>query len=908
MATKTKGRRAHNLKVYDNDDWDSPEQKRKEKELIDAHQAEQDRRAAAKANSPRARAIFAASYRAQTEGGEFEDYLPAWMTEERREIHYQYNRGETSSEDTHPEVKRTFTYRDKHGKPHTFIKKMSDGTFRTFHECPNGAGEQPRAHPVGSILYDLPELLKKSRKNESVLITEGEKDAETVKLLGYLATTNPNGAMYWDPALNEVLQGRDLVILEDNDDAGFKRSGILGQQLLEKANSIRRFRFKDVPRPLINKRDGRPRVEYENTPSHYDVTDWFMEKKAQLCAQKIHDTMQTAQADILEKTPSISPERLEEAVRNKTAVPVARIKRFSVELPWEPNEDDKEIATIRAQIHDEIKAEFSGMIQSLRPCVRLRDLGHREKIVYSAGSEANITDKVAGKIAMEADVYRHSDSQIIVREDFGKIIEVTEAWLEYHLAESFAFFKYGRPSGRPKAGEEPEFKECPVGVPGWLARRVLQALPEQRGLKRLNGIVTSPTMTLKGKVLDEARYYEDEGLILRGLNFEKVPEKPKEKQLLEAVKTLWEPFRLFRFETSHDVAGMMAALLMAPVRRSLPTAPGICFDAPTSGSGKTLLGRCILHLAGGDAQSVFSQLKDNDEESRKRLFAHLLSGSGGLMIDNIRGRMKSPFMEYLLTTEYMSDRKLSKSETQSVSARVMVIMSGNNFIPSGDIPRRLIMVRVDTGLERPHSKAYPFNPERMVQQKRQKLIQSILIILRAYMVSKNFDLSVTKGIELKTGDGAGSFDEFNGLIRGCVHWLGEKGVKLQYGKEPAFTLKLGDPMAKAMEAADHDEDKIDHRIMMQSLQALFGEETWTTTKVVEEIRKDGSFNAEHDEAIKEIKRIVSSNMPRGSSEGSWLGNYIRYRKDRPQSGLVFRQAASNSKGVNMWKVARYEGG
>ena len=64
----------------------------------------------------------------------------------------------------------------------------------------------------------MPELL--GRPGERVFIAEGEKAADAVAELGYLATTSPHGSksagkVDWTP-----LAGRDVVILPDADEAG----------------------------------------------------------------------------------------------------------------------------------------------------------------------------------------------------------------------------------------------------------------------------------------------------------------------------------------------------------------------------------------------------------------------------------------------------------------------------------------------------------------------------------------------------------------------------------------------------------------------------------------------------------------------------------------------------------------
>lgn len=68
---------------------------------------------------------------------------------------------------------------------------------------------------VRPLLYRLPELLR--RNTEQVFICEGEKDADALVELGLLATCNPMGAGRWRNEYAVALQGRQVVVITDND-------------------------------------------------------------------------------------------------------------------------------------------------------------------------------------------------------------------------------------------------------------------------------------------------------------------------------------------------------------------------------------------------------------------------------------------------------------------------------------------------------------------------------------------------------------------------------------------------------------------------------------------------------------------------------------------------------------------
>jgi hypothetical protein len=85
------------------------------------------------------------------------------------------------------------------------------------------------------VLYRWPELLK--FPDATVFITEGEKDADRVATLGHCATTVTAGK--WTDECVKALAGRDVIILEDNDDAGRKKALVAAQALYATAKTIR---------------------------------------------------------------------------------------------------------------------------------------------------------------------------------------------------------------------------------------------------------------------------------------------------------------------------------------------------------------------------------------------------------------------------------------------------------------------------------------------------------------------------------------------------------------------------------------------------------------------------------------------------------------------------------------------
>jgi hypothetical protein len=70
------------------------------------------------------------------------------------------------------------------------------------------------------VPYHLPDLIKGVAAGRRIFITEGEKDADNLRSLGFVATTNPGGAKKWRQDFSAFFTGSNVVVVADNDEAG----------------------------------------------------------------------------------------------------------------------------------------------------------------------------------------------------------------------------------------------------------------------------------------------------------------------------------------------------------------------------------------------------------------------------------------------------------------------------------------------------------------------------------------------------------------------------------------------------------------------------------------------------------------------------------------------------------------
>jgi putative DNA primase/helicase len=134
-----------------------------------------------------------------------------------------------------------YVYHAADEQPYLLVRRCRDQ---------NGGKQFPQFHWDGSqwlkgkpagpkIPYRLPHLIA-APASTTIYICEGEKDADALAQLGFVATTASEGAgAPWDKALTPHFRDRDVVVLSDADTAGRKHAQKVARALDGVAKSVR---------------------------------------------------------------------------------------------------------------------------------------------------------------------------------------------------------------------------------------------------------------------------------------------------------------------------------------------------------------------------------------------------------------------------------------------------------------------------------------------------------------------------------------------------------------------------------------------------------------------------------------------------------------------------------------------
>ena len=145
------------------------------------------------------------------------------------------------SEPAKGRVVATYPYTDASDALLYEVVRLEPKDFRQ--RRPDGKGGWIWSAGGRRVPYRLPELLQ--FPDAAVFVTAGEKDANRIAELDQCATTVACGD--WTDDCVKALAGRDVLILEDNDEAGRKKAFEAAQALHGTAKTIRIVRLPDLP-------------------------------------------------------------------------------------------------------------------------------------------------------------------------------------------------------------------------------------------------------------------------------------------------------------------------------------------------------------------------------------------------------------------------------------------------------------------------------------------------------------------------------------------------------------------------------------------------------------------------------------------------------------------------------------
>jgi len=184
-------------------------------------------------------------------GSLFDFYMARYNVDYRTAFNALAKEAGLNIEKPQKKIVKTYDYVDESGKIIFQTVRYDPKDFKQ--RRPDGKGNwHYNLQGVRLVPYNLIEVLK----TKSIIIVEGEKDIETLRGIGLVASCNAMGAGKWRPEYNQYFQSKKIAIIPDNDKPGRDHAVSVAKNFKGIAESI-----KVVELPGLHEKG--------------DVTDWI---------------------------------------------------------------------------------------------------------------------------------------------------------------------------------------------------------------------------------------------------------------------------------------------------------------------------------------------------------------------------------------------------------------------------------------------------------------------------------------------------------------------------------------------------------------------------------------------------------------------------------------------------------
>lgn len=761
------------------------------------------------------------------------------------------------------EVVATYDYQGADGRLLFQVLRYQPKTFRQ--RRPDGAGGWAwNLNGVQRVLYRLPELLA-ADPTTPVYIVEGEKDADRLHSLGLLATTNAQGAGKWRPGYADSLRGRPVAILPDNDKPGQDHA-------------------KDIARSLLGVADSVKVINLPGLAPKSDVSDWLQDGHTAGDLEELYNStpewtppQSPSEPITAEKRPDsaglgdvFSPEGLVEALEAvQDAIGAYDMAGQFAELPA------GEYAKAKA-----ILKERLGAALNLNDLDRAVNEARRSLRRWEASLEVIIvTDRPLRDIStdgLQALIKANEPPVLFVRS--GKLARVRadekgQPLIE-ELSEATLRGRLARVSDWARVTENGE-RHCPPPLEVVRDLLALGAWP----FPALEAITEAPCLRPDGTILEQPGYDPATQLVYwpaEGLTVPSVPTTPTNEDVARALDLWHEATEGFPFVDDAAKANALALALTPILRPAIAgKVPLALIDAPQAGTGKGLLFELITMIATGRPASMMNA-PDSDEEWRKAITSHLLTGTTMIGIDNVERPLNAPALAMALTAPIWKDRLLGRNEAVSLPQRATWVATGNNLRLGLDLPRRCYWIRLDAKMARPWQREQFKHPDliRWATQERGNLLWALLTLARSWYAAGQPAPDVRP---------IGSFEDWTRTVGGVLQHAGIKG----------FLGNLEEMYTKA------DEDGPEWYEFLSAWYQELGDRTLTISQLMKHLSEGQALR----EALPDDLASAMAN-PNGSFQKR-LGHALKSRVDKRygDEGLhVERASDEKCAKVARWRV------
>jgi putative DNA primase/helicase len=410
--------------------------------------------------------------------------------------------------------------------------------------------------------------------------------------------------------------------------------------------------------------------------------------------------------------------------------------------------------------------------EELKESVKTTQEGARERRVHLPWVRCIPGELESAVDAAEEALIRRGDGCPVYK-NASRIVEVGDAPLQIRRGEEITAPQI-KPVGVDRMVslfEESAQFIIPNGkranCPDAIAKRYLARIKWKA--PHLTGIATAPILREDGTVHVTEGYDSYTGLLLIPRNFDLRKVSLRDRPNCRTAADDWdslqnELFDGFPFVNDTDKAVMLSGLLTPHVMGFVPHAPlhGYWSTVAGTGKGKLVDTAAVIYL--GHPCAAIQYCK-SPTEWEKRLDSVLLAGRRMVMIDNVdRGlHVGGPVLCTTLTQNEKEIRVLGFSKIVTADTTGLFIAATGNLLSfEGDMDRRTVLCRLDSGHEAPEQRPFDFDPVARAMQNRERYWSMVINMLRAFILDG-------KPEKVKA---LGSFESWSEIIGGTIAYLG----------------------------------------------------------------------------------------------------------------------------------------
>lgn len=313
-------------------------------------------------------------------------------------------------------------------------------------------------------------------------------------------------------------------------------------------------------------------------------------------------------------------------------------------------------------------------------------------------------------------------------------------------------------------------KDCPA-MPSKDIVQDMLAAPEIP-LPPLRQVVESPVFASNGGLKTTPGYNRDclsYYAPAKGFRVPAVSHDPSDEDIDEARSLICDELLVdFPFVGEAEKAHAVA-LTLQPFARNLidGCTPLYVIEKPTPGTGATKMVESITWLSLG--REIESRTEaSTEEEWRKKITSALSLAPAYFFIDNLSQPLASGHLSSALTTRAWSDRLLGVTKDISVKPHCTWIATGNNPSYSDEMTRRIIRIRLDARVDRPHLReqaSFKHHLPDWAKVNRPQLVWAALTLIQAWVAAGR----------PKGGRNLGMFEQWSEVMGGILDVINVPG-------------------------------------------------------------------------------------------------------------------------------------